>query len=540
LASGSTGNLGASWATLLIDPALGTETIGYGGYSGDHEKTTINKLMFSFYANSRPDFGTEYHYTGFQLEEDLVDDGTATPTDFITPHRPSGIYSYSSFPNDLNYMTGLQGKTSPAANTLARPIANQFTGFVVARTNLVTNSQNYKAEPHWHASWPYKDHTLFSLGEPSDDANGKANSGYYDFKLTSSTAGTGNSGMIIRTQNSLGYSTQTFYDYPDQISFSENADTSARFKIMGISERADIWTDAPEGYAEQRTGNPLTTFHFNGRRSDFINAGYSGQRSPNNTTMDGLKYEDQLNLGATFSIGATKTQNSTSYIDSHSWFDGDIAEILWFNEQLPNTSIAMVEGYLAHKYGIQDDLIHKDGDNAANTISHQWNFTSSQDGWDVFGDSLLTTNPTDLYFDGTTVPHYMDTDISHNPIDGAGFTKMKIRMKRPTSGGDWDGKLYWTAVGDPNQDLSSGYNITAIPSDPGSSFVDIYVDLSSNANWTQKMINKLRLSFTAPGSTGSATYNIDEITVHNDIIYHPFKYEPPLEVGFSNTWFKGY
>jgi hypothetical protein len=354
--------------------------------------------------------------------------------------------------------------------------------------------------------------------------------------------------MIIGTQNSLGYATQTSYDYPSQISFSENADTSARFKIMGISERADIWTDAPEGYAEQRTGNPLTTFHFNGRRSDFIGAGFSGQRSPNNTTMDGLKYEDQLNLGATFSIGATKTQNSISYSKSHSWFDGDMAEIVWFNEQLPNTSIAMVEGYLAHKYGIADDLIHKDGDNAANTISHQWNFVNSQDGWVPYlgaGGSIHTGNPSFMQYLGGTVDHYMDIDISHNPIDGTGFNKISTELNRFTDPlENWTGNLHWTVVGESNQDLSSTpYSAVIAPSEPSFSFAPPgliqYADLSGDSNWTGKMINKLRFEFGT--GTSSANYLIYNITVYDDTRkYHPFKYDAPLEVGFSNTWFKGY
>jgi hypothetical protein len=52
--------------------------------------------------------------------------------------------------------------------------------------------------------------------------------------------------------------------------------------------------------------------------------------------------------------------NNTYLYGTADW-DGDIAEILVFNEKLANTNIAKVEGYLAHKYGLQDNLIHKDG-----------------------------------------------------------------------------------------------------------------------------------------------------------------------------------
>jgi hypothetical protein len=78
-------------------------------------------------------------------------------------------------------------------------------------------------------------------------------------------------------------------------------------------------------------------------------------------TNNRLDYDQQRAYNATFSFGYQQKENYQFANSVHSFFDGDMAEIVWFNEQLSNTQIALVEGYLAHKYGIQDDLIHKDG-----------------------------------------------------------------------------------------------------------------------------------------------------------------------------------
>ena len=448
------------------------------------------------------------------------------------------VYQHSSFPTKTsNYMTGLQGKTSPAANTLPRPIANQFTGFVVARTNLSQHPYNYGLAG---SVWPQSSMSLFNVGQRNSLAYGSStnltSNGAYDLRLVPSYGHGGYYQTYVA--NSLGFVT-SIHQPPGEANplYSNSA-----FRIHAMSENATTNTLA---VAAGKTDD-LFTFNFNGRRwgSHNLNQKNFDGTPPANTDLssDRLDYAHQLRHGSTFSIGHALEQDYDSAFRAHSWFDGDMAEIVWFNEQLSNTSIAMVEGYLAHKYGIQDDLIHKDGPNAANTISHQWNFTNSQDGWVPYlgGSGSIAENPTDLRYDGGTGgSHYMDTDISYNPIDGTGFNKMKIRMKSDAGGGSWTGNLHWTVAGEPNQDLDAGYMVVAIPTEPGTSYTDTYVDLSGESNWTGKMINKLRLKFS--NDTNTDGYNIDEITVHDDTRkYHPFKYEAPLEVGFSNTWFKGY
>jgi hypothetical protein len=60
-----------------------------------------------------------------------------------------------------------------------------------------------------------------------------------------------------------------------------------------------------------------------------------------------------------FDTGTDGVNQKWTY-GEHNW-DGDIAEVLVFNEKLTNVQMSLVEGYLAHKYSIQENLMHKDG-----------------------------------------------------------------------------------------------------------------------------------------------------------------------------------
>jgi len=79
----------------------------------------------------------------------------------------------------------------------------------------------------------------------------------------------------------------------------------------------------------------------------------------------GTGYQTQF-VHQTREVKVLSTNNfvSDSYRDlvtgTADW-DGDIAEVLVFNEKLANTEIAKVEGYLAWKYGLRENLIGKDG-----------------------------------------------------------------------------------------------------------------------------------------------------------------------------------
>jgi hypothetical protein len=89
--------------------------------------SSVNKLHA--YANTSMVFGTQWAPPQY-----IANTGDGHPVvrfrsnNVYQNNLGSGnVYIYSSFRNvKSNYMTGLTGKTSPAANTLPRPIANQF------------------------------------------------------------------------------------------------------------------------------------------------------------------------------------------------------------------------------------------------------------------------------------------------------------------------------------------------------------------------------------------------------------------------------
>jgi hypothetical protein len=88
------------------------------------------------------------------------------------------------------------------------------------------------------------------------------------------------------------------------------------------------------------------------------------------TVNDGITWETQKSYVT--SIGGWAPSNNQIYdtgdggsariyrYGEHRW-DGDIAEVLVFNEKLSNSQMALVEGYLSWKYGLQETLNHKSG-----------------------------------------------------------------------------------------------------------------------------------------------------------------------------------
>jgi len=314
------------------------------------------------YANTSTVFGTNWKPPMF-----LANTGTGHPVvafrsnnAFQNGTATGNVYHYSTFPNDPNYMTGLTGKTSPAANTLPRPIANQFTGFVVARTNLTANQTNY-----YTAVWPWMGQQLFEVGSflnHAHDSGSIIGDGSYGISLLPRPT-TGNGALYTMAANSSGYRAiiRTAVD-DTSTELQVPLDTSTSFRIFGISEFATTNTYA----ATQGKTSDLLTMHYNGRRYGnsalhWHDWSFPVLATPDDLSRDGLSYERQIADDATFYIGHAQDGKYSGKYSRYDFFDGDMAEIVWFNEQLSNTQIALVEGYLAHKYGIADDLIHKDG-----------------------------------------------------------------------------------------------------------------------------------------------------------------------------------
>jgi hypothetical protein len=167
--------------------------------------------------------------------------------------------------------------------------------------------------------------------------------------------------LLTNIANEAGTGANTVQSGPGRIKPSSNV-----FQIWGYTEFAG------EGLYDS------LSFHNNGRRignNDTADLGSGAGWNYNPTTVyDGITWSAQQPYVT--SIGGWAPSNN-QIIDTgtgginekwlygeHNW-DGDLAEVLVFNEKLSNVQMALVEGYLAHKYGFQDDLIHKDGTIAA-------------------------------------------------------------------------------------------------------------------------------------------------------------------------------
>ena len=115
---------------------------------------------------------------------------------------------------------------------------------------------------------------------------------------------------------------------------------------------------------------------------------------------DGMVWQEQNNYVT--SIGGAATSNNEildtgdaginrRFKHHSSIWDGDIAEILVFNKKMSNNEIATMEGYLAHKYGIQDRLVWKDGASAGVAtefssagVHHPFRFDPPKIGYNPF------------------------------------------------------------------------------------------------------------------------------------------------------------
>jgi hypothetical protein len=230
-----------------------------------------------------------------------------------------------------------------------------------------------------------------------------------------------------------------------------------------------------------------------------------------------------------------------------------------FNEKLSNTSLALVEGYLAHKYGLEESLLHKDGDNAANTYEYKWTFANTEDGWIASGGNGSVTkqdNPHANLIFTTSGSSGADQAIEilfpSHPIDGSGFDEVKIRVMRVEGsdpGGTWRGRLGW--IYEPYG--SSDFNLVTIGATwnyvselisnetADGVFEEHYADLSNMTNWTGKQVTGLKLLF-KEATDASETYYIDEISVYNSSRkHHPFRYDAPTSIHkFANNWYKDY
>ena len=213
-----------------------------------------------------------------------------------------------------------------------------------------------------------------------------------------------------------------------------------------------------------------------------------------------------------------------------------------FNEKLSNTEIARTEGYLAHKYGLQENLIHKDG--ATNeTELYRWEFANTQDGWDFPSAGIISYE-----WEGNDVNNYIvvtgpNIDTTTNiqislptHIDGSAYDHFEIRYMvdfAPL------GQANVFQFGWRNTDSSTLWKLPV--ANGGYVSLDTWYqntyNLSANTEWHGKKIDYLEYSFI--DGDGSDDHKIDFVRVFGNNHPHPYRYDAPLSLG-ANGWNASY
>jgi len=477
-----------------------------------------------------------------------------------TVKNTGNVYQYSSIGGTANSYalehgdatnfkpptSGLQATKTLAASSLAKPVANTWTIMAVVKTNLAINSTSYDATLNPTIFNSGYGGNKNSLDSGAGSITGTMHLGYDVIDETGAVL----TNVVNSTAGIISTNTAAITDFGDTLS---SANTT-QFRIVGMSINASSLSGS--------SVTDLLNFHIDGRR--FANSEINNTLSDMSYTgMHGISqnaYVTSIGKWAPsnnkiWDTSATGVNNLYQY-GAADW-DGDIAEILVFNEKLTNTNIAFVEGYLAHKYSLQENLLHKDGSSAANTYAYKWDFANTEDGW-TKDTGTFTKHAANLQFTGTSTGasgHFIYTNFPSEPIDGSGFQSIKIRFWRQDNPGtdqeQWSGKIRWTTTRSGEDSFETGSNsqrsVQFDASEPAdtTNFYDHYVvpaTLTADTNnWANSMITGLKLEFST-GVDSTVDYYIDEISVYDATrTHHPFRYDAPTNVrGYANSWYRDY
>lgn len=451
--------------------------------------------------------------------------------------------------------TTLQAITNVGDPSLPRPVSNSWTIMVVGKMNMNHDGDHYKNHQKVGGGVsPFP--TPFNFGFEGNryGPSGLPSSGTMKPNLAGGTVGvslthTGGSPEIhsALTTNSTAMSRLKSPQLLATGGLPSSKWAVNNYFMFGVSENATIWS-----------GEDLINYHHNGRR--FANSemqamapASTGDETLYNTEHDGFVWDAQKNYRT--SIGGWAPSNSvftstpglyevSGYFPiegSHQW-DGDLSEIILFNEKLSNTDIAKVEGYIAHKYGLQESLTHKDS--ATNTSTFKkWNFSleqSSQLGWRFYND-IDGLNFTDITYGVgsggfiliTGPPRNSNSamDISTH-INGDAYDKFTISYNR-TSDGSGGTKVNYYELSWRNDESTTLYS-KQVPSPGAAGFQTQEIDLSSEPQWKGKTITYLKFVLSS-ASSGQEVHLITDMSMTGDNHPHPYRYSPPPAVG-ANTF----
>lgn len=494
------------------------------------------KPAIRFSANTVKNTGNVYKYSsiGGSVNSHALD--TAEATNFKPPT--------SGFQSKLvsNSSGGFVGGTL-ASPSLERPVTNTWTIMAVVKSNLDINSASYGTSNPTIINSGYAGNFDAQFESPSAAAmpsTGTLNLGY---RSSIDDNGALRAAAVNTSLGLVGMESKTTTTFTH-----ESPKTSTSFRIVGVSVNATAIDDSKP--------DDILNFHIDGRR--FANNEIQTNHGEWMSQHSGLVWHHQNNYVT--SIGkwraANTSANSTADVTSvyqygtNDW-DGDIAEILVFNEKLSNTSIAKVEGYLAHKYSLQSNLKHKDDDGNGGPVIddvYRWEFANTQDGWDF---STNAGDPTIEYvWENGDANGYIDVTapagsavsltMSINTavyIDASAYTRFGIRFKTvdaPTTG---YGRLSFQNSDGTYQTLGpvSGHQLGSTVTSVG--WHEHYIDVGDHANWTGK-ITKLVYLFDID-TNGQQSYHIDWVAIAGNNHPHPYRWNAPTQIG-ANGWNSSY
>ena len=507
----------------------------YGGifYAPQYIANAVGgKPAVRFSANTARNTSNVYEYSsiGGTAKSDELESGVAT--NFKPP--TSGFQAKMT----SNSLYEWHGGTL-ANPALARPVTNTWTIMAVVRSNMAINATSYNAIPvPTIINSGYANNPSGSIDRvEGGTAFGTLNLGYNALGETGS--------LQSYVVNSLPGVASVNTSHVDTFGSLASPATNNSFRIVGVSVNASTLGTS--------SVDDLLNFHIDGRR--FANSEINNVN--NVTPYSGMSSFAQNNyvtsIGKWRAANTTANQvNSVTSIYRHGvkdW-DGDIAEILVFNDKLANVNIAKVEGYLAHKYGLQENLKHKDddGNGGPEVEKYRWEFSNTTNGWDFRNDDDPTDKATlawvwepgeangaiHIIAPGRHFGMLAEKNTSVQ-FDGSAYDKFAIRHMTkiyPT----WFGRgrlIYENSEGD----VVSLESHQLGPTDITATDVwhEHYIDLSGQSTWVGKKITKLKYLFDEDFSGSGQQYYVDWIYISGNNHPHPYRHNAPPAIG-ANSW----
>jgi len=230
-----------------------------------------------------------------------------------------------------------------------------------------------------------------------------------------------------------------------------------------------------------------------------------------------------------------------------------------FNEKLSLNNIAKVEGYLAHKYGLESNLKHKDDDGSGSpniyalydyfsSVPQFSSFGSSTQGWDVYlerngervDDVTITYDGYLSYMKISTPATLTSANLIMKrtfdpPIEGSAYPTFLTGFFNHSDGESDDKEAFISFVDtDGTETILYDEKFTYTARGAGSGAYTGKELLLTATGWINKKIKSMKFSLGADGD-GNMIYNVSYIHLYGNSHPHPYGEYAPLTES-SNSW----